>query len=309
MDACFRGLRIDRQDGALQLVADGARGFEGNITYETPDGLMKSVSPRFLDGTEIPVREGTDPRRDLARLVVDSDDFAKAAVNRIWAQLFDYGFTRPVDDLGPHTSPIAPAVLDRLATEFAAHDFDLKRVISWAVLSEAFARSSKLADLASKDMPEEGEPALFSRFYARPAQAAPVLGGLVQAGRIRANASSRSEVESARIAWLANQTPQAKGNKKAPPMSDSSVLMPGSDPQHRSVSGDPTGLVKKIAGSNIPPDRQVEHLFLAALARPPRPPEQQAALQLLTNSQGNATAALEDIWWALQNSSECVLDR
>jgi hypothetical protein len=309
LDACFRGLRIDRQDGGARLAATGTSGFESNITYETPDGLMKSVSPRFLDGTQIPAGEGVDPRRDLARLVVDSDDFAKATVNRIWAQLFDYGFTRPVDDLGPHASPTAPAVLDRLATEFAAHDFDLKQLIRWAVLSEPFSHSSKLADLVSKDMPEEGEPALFSRFYARAVQAPPALGALVQAARIRANASSRSEVESARIAWLANQTPQPKGGKKAAPMAGSSVLMPGSDPQHRSVSGDPTGLVKRIAGSNMPPARQVEHLFLAALARQPRPPEQQAALQLLSNAQGNTAAALEDIWWALQNSSECVLDR
>ncbi len=308
LDACFRGLRIDRQDGRVQLVADGARGLERNVTYETPDGLMKSASPRFLDGTEIPAADG-DPRRDLAHLIVDSDDFAKAVVNRIWAQLFDYGFTRPVDDLGPHASPVAPVLLDRLAAEFAAHDFDLKRLIHWAVLSEPFSRSSKLADLASRDMPEEGEPALFSRFYARPAQAPAALGALVQAGRIRTNASSRSEVESARIAWLANQAPQAKGNKKAPPMSENSVLMPGSDPQHRSVSGDPTGLVKKLTASKMPPDKQVEHLFVAALARPPRPNEQQAALQLLTNSQGNTAAALEDIWWALQNSSDCVLDR
>jgi hypothetical protein len=310
LDACFRQLKVDRQGGAVKLVTAAPRGVGGNYaTYETPDGLMKSVSPRFIDGTEISVGEGSDPRRDLARLVVDSDDFAKAAVNRIWAHLFDYGFTRPVDDLGPHASPTAPAVLDRLATEFVAHDFDLKQVIRWAVLSEPFTRSSKLADLASKDMPEEGEAALFSRFYARPSRAAGVFNGLVEANRIRSMASSRSDVEQARIAWLANQAPASKGGKNAAPAPGPSVLMPGSDPLHRSVSGDPTGLVKKLAGSNLALDKQVEHLFLVALARPPMPREQQAAQQLLRTAQGNQAAVLEDIWWALQNSNECVLDR
>jgi hypothetical protein len=310
LDACFRQLRLDRQNGAVRLTVADSRGLGDNhVTYETPDGLMKSVSPRFIDGTEISISDNGDPRRELARLVLDSDDFAKAAVNRIWAQLFDYGFTRPVDDLGPNTSPSASTVLDRLATEFAAHDFDLKQVIRWAVLSEPFTRSSKVTDLASKDMPEEGEAALFSRFYARPSRAPAVFNAMVEAARIRATASSGSDVESARIAWLANQTPASKGGKNAAPIAGPSVLMPGSDPQHRSVSGDPTGLVKKLAGSDMALDKQVEHLFLAALARPPLPREQQAALQLLRNAQGNQSAALEDIWWALQNSSECVLDR
>jgi len=215
LDACFRQLGPDRQNGVVRLVTLESRPDGSQVIYETPDGLMKSVSPRFIDGTAISTLG--DPRRELARLVIDSDDFAKAAVNRIWAQLFDYGFTRPVDDLGPHTPPTAPAVLDRLATEFAAHDFDLKRLVRWAVLSEPFSRSSKLADLASKDMPEEGEAALFSRFYARPAQAPQVAIALMEAGRIRAAASTRSEVESARIAWLANQTPAGKGGKKSGP--------------------------------------------------------------------------------------------
>ena len=76
-----------------------------------------------------------------------------------------------------------------------------------------------------------------------------------------------------------------------------------------SVSGDPTGLVKKLAASNMPLEKRIEHLFLAALARQPSPREQQAALQLVRTSGDNQATALEDVWWALQNSSECVLDR
>src|SRR5205807_5209609 len=141
--------------------------------------------------------DGVDPRQELARLIVESNDFAKAAVNRLWAQLFDYGFTRPVDDLGPQSAAVAPAVLDRLATEFAAHDFDVKRLLRWAVLSDAFRRSAQVTDLASKDMPEEGERALFSRFYNRPSRAPAVMGALVEAGRIRTKGGSRGEVEKA----------------------------------------------------------------------------------------------------------------
>jgi hypothetical protein len=306
LNAALRQLRASRQDGHARLVPSepGVLG-SAAVAYQTPEGITKTTGPRFIDGTEISATDGVDPRQQLAELIVESNDFAKAAVNRVWAQLFDYGFARPVDDFGPQSTIVAPAVLDRLATEFAAHDFDLRRVIRWAVLSEPFRRSSQVTDLASKDMPEEGELALFSRFYNRPAQGPRVLGALVEAGRIRAKGGSRSEVEQARVDWLiqANRAP-TKGSKKA----DTAVMVGSADLQHKSVSGDPTGLVKKLAASEMPLEKRIEHLFLAALARQPSQREQQAALQLVRTG-GNPATALEDLWWALQNSSECVLDR
>ena len=128
-------MKVDRTGDTVKLVnadftgqAGGSR--DGDVFYETPDGLLKTALPRFLDGTDIPASgelAKVDRRRELARLVVQSDDLAKALVNRLWSQIFGYGFTWPVDDLGPNASPSQPKVLDRLATEFAAHDFDLKQ--------------------------------------------------------------------------------------------------------------------------------------------------------------------------------------
>ncbi len=272
--------------------------------------MLKTALPRFLDGTEIPTSgklAQVDRRRELARLVAQSDDLPKAAVNQLWAQIFGYGLTRSVDEAGSNASPLQIALRDRLATEFAAHDFNLKRVVRWAVLSEPFKRSSALTDLTSKDMPESGEVALFSRFYSRPPQAANVFRSLVQAGQIRKTSGSKSEVEQARTDFL-GQFNRGTAKDIAKTSSNAPLMVKGGDPI-RSISAGPAGaMLKKISATKMPFEKKVEHLFLAAIARPPVAREQQAAAELLKSSGGDQRAALEDLWWALLTSNESVME-
>jgi hypothetical protein len=59
----------------------------------------------------------------------------------------------------------------------------------------------------------------------------------------------------------------------------------------------------------MPFDQKVEHLFLAALGRNPSQREARAAATALAAANDDHSAALEDIWWSLLNSNECILDR
>jgi hypothetical protein len=323
LNAFFRQMKVEQQDGLARLInvdfAGQRRGsHDGEVYYETPDGLMKTAFPRFLDGTMIP--PGGDlatvnRRRELARLVVQSDDLPRAAVNRLWAQVFGYGFIRPVDDLGPKASPSQPAVFERLTSEFVAHDYDLKRLLRWTVLSEAFARSANFTDLATKDMPEEGEPALFSRNYRRPPAAAGVVRSLAQAASIRRGAPSDSDVKKARVDWLAqfNRAPKTgttrKGKVLPPAGKQSPALLNTSGPIQRAATSQEAALVKRVAASKLSFEKKVEHLFLSAVSREPTRREQAAAAEVLQSSGGDQAAALEDIWWALASSNECTLDQ
>ena len=68
-------------------------------------------------------------------------------------------------------------------------------------------------------------------------------------------------------------------------------------------------LSSSVAASRISPEEKVEHLFLAALARQPNRAELNLATRLIgASARGDATAPLEDIWWALLNSNEFILD-
>jgi hypothetical protein len=314
LNSFFRQMRMDRSDGGARLVnvdfsGQGRGSSGGEVFYETPDGLLKTAFPRFIDGTEIPVSgelAKVNRRHELARLVVQSDELPKAFVNRMWAHFFDYGFMVPVDGLRPNSSPSAPALFERLAAEFAAHDYDLKSLIRWTVLSDPFTRSSKLADLTSEDMPEEGGAALFSRYYARPAKSAAVFNSLVQAVRIRKTTAGGKEREQARIDWLAQANRSATKLGSSEPASSALMIRDG-DVVSKVGSNSRAALLEKLAGSSMPFDKKVEHLFLAAVAREPTRREQRAANDVLASVEANQTAALEDIWWALCNSSECVL--
>jgi len=316
LNAFFRQMKAERQGGVSRLVnidfkGQGA-GSDGEVFYETPEGLVKAAFPRFIDGTEISPSgqlATVDRRRELARLVVQSDDLSKSIVNRVWAHFFDYGFTRPVDDLGPSMSGSHSPALDRLASEFEAHNFNLKSLIRWTVMSDSFNRSSKITDLASKDMPEEGNLALFSRFYARPKQAADAFSTLGQAAKIRRTAASDTERAKARVDWLAQfNRGTTKDMGKGAAGSGPSLLVTRGDQIRSTSGGDPGGLVKKLAANQMPFDKKVEHLFWVTLARQPTSRERQSAAELLRISKESPTAALEDIWWSLLNSNECVLD-
>jgi hypothetical protein len=54
--------------------------------------------------------------------------------------------------------------------------------------------------------------------------------------------------------------------------------------------------------------QRMNHLYLAALARLPSGEEMAAANQLFRRRGGNTAAALQDIWWALLNSNEFILN-
>jgi len=312
LNAFLRQMKVDRTGNLPKLVnvslpRQGRGSRSGEIFYETPAGLMKTAFPRFLDGTEIPVSGElnlVDRRRELARLVTQSDEFAQATINRLWSHFFGYGLTQPVDDLQGQSGPHQRQILASLAEQLTARNYDLKTAMRWIVLSEPFNRSSTVTDLATKDVPENGQPPLFSRYYGRPPQVSDVAKSLAQAGQIRKSAGNVAAVAQARRDWLAqfNRKPTGNDGNKAIVSNIAAIPL--------LMSNQPTDLLKKITdNSNLKFDKKVEHLFLAVLAREPLPREQQLAATILQGSKGSEATALEDIWWALSHSDEAVLER
>jgi hypothetical protein len=53
---------------------------------------------------------------------------------------------------------------------------------------------------------------------------------------------------------------------------------------------------------------KVQQLYLAALARRPTQLEMKMYQQLLVYHQQNELAALQDLWWALLNSNQFILN-
>ncbi|MGE0605748.1 MAG: DUF1549 domain-containing protein [Pirellulales bacterium] len=94
---------------------------------EQPEPPAK-IFARFLEGEEVELVPGSDPRQALVDwLRRDAGDyFAKAFVNRVWAGYFHAGIIEPPDDLNRANPPSNQPLLDHLTRGFIDHQFDMK---------------------------------------------------------------------------------------------------------------------------------------------------------------------------------------
>jgi len=85
-------------------------------------------SARLLGEEEIQWQQGEDIRQPLMEWLRGKDNkyFARAFVNRAWASYFHVGIVDPPDDMSLANPPSNQALLDYLAEQFIASDFDMK---------------------------------------------------------------------------------------------------------------------------------------------------------------------------------------
>jgi Protein of unknown function (DUF1549)/Protein of unknown function (DUF1553) len=94
-----------------------------------------------------------DGRGELARWVISRENprFATAWVNRLWQSLLGRGLVEPVDDLRDTNPATHPALLDRLAHDFANNGHDLRHTVRLIVSSAAYQRSSQALPASQLD--------------------------------------------------------------------------------------------------------------------------------------------------------------
>jgi hypothetical protein len=82
--------------------------------------------------------------------------FVRNIVNRLWCQMMGRGLVHPLDLSHSGNPPSHPAVLDLLANEFAAHQFDIKWLLRELALTRTYQRSSVLpTGLEREPRPEQ----------------------------------------------------------------------------------------------------------------------------------------------------------
>jgi hypothetical protein len=214
--------------------------------------------------------------------------------------------------MGPHNPPSHPEALERLAEQFAAHDYRLESLVRWIVLSDAFGVSSKVSTSNLADAPEAGERPLFSRYYSRQMQPEQVYESLKIAAAAQKNGGGAGELEKARLSWLGQFTRQMgtdDGEEQNTFNGDirQSLIMMNGPLMQRATSHEQGSLIDRVSQSRLPFEEQVEHLFLAALARKPTKRELEVAAEI-HGKRTESASALQDIWWALLNSNEFIVD-
>ena len=94
-----------------------------------PDrGGSAPASARILAGPVVDLTQYEDARQPLMDWLRSPENprFAKAFVNRVWANYFNVGIVHPADDMNLANPPVNAPLLDYLAQSFIEHDFDMK---------------------------------------------------------------------------------------------------------------------------------------------------------------------------------------
>ncbi|HET6326613.1 MAG TPA: DUF1549 domain-containing protein [Planctomycetaceae bacterium] len=293
----------------------------GPIYYETRRGEMRVAYPVYA-GHKIDVGPSVNRRRELARLIAKEDDrqVALAVVNRMWQHFFGYGFTRPVDDMGPHNPPSNPEVLDRLTDEFIAAGYDLKQLCRWICLTDAYQRTSVLRPENRSDDPANGASPGFSRVYLKPMTAEQLYDSLLLATRARSSARTDwNDAGRRRQDWVRqfviNYGTDENDEATVPAGSVSQALVMMNDSIVRAaLAVEPGTFLDDVVHSRASDAAKVRRLCRSALSRDPKPAELNAALeQLRAEADGaksakarelNKSRALQDIFWAFLNANE-----
>ncbi len=290
---------------------------EADIFYELRNGLTKVAYPVFVDGTSIGRSgyvEDVIRRKELGKLILSSEYLEKTIVNRMWAHFMGYGFTKPIDDMGPHNPSTHPALLDYLAGQVRKKNFDLKPLIGWITLSQPYALSSRTNETNVKvDDPLMGETPKFSHFYLRQMRAEELYESLVIATEAQKTRGSYSEQEKAKGDWLrqfivAFGTDDGEETTTFNGTIPQALMMFNGDLIKRATSKDNGSFLSGVAKDSTRSVQKINLLFMTALARKPTKKELTVANQLLLARKGDVTGALQDIWWAVLNSNEFILN-
>lgn len=292
--------------------------FTGPVYYEKRSGLMQVAFPIF-QGQEVDPGVGVDRRAELAKLICNSEEgqppqVALSMVNRMWAHFFGYGFTRPVDDMGPHNPASHPEVLNRLAQEFADNDYNVRDLVRWIVSTEAYQLGSKYNNSNEVDNPAAGEIPLFSHMYVKAMQAEQLYDSLITASNAHQSGNADwSSQEAQRRRWM-QQFIVAFDNDE----NDESTTFNGTIPQALMMMNSElidkacstergSFLAEELASPGKETDK-ISRLYLAALGREPNRTELGRTQKFINAYGPEKLKGFQDLFWALLNSNEFILN-
>jgi hypothetical protein len=302
--ADFRGLAafFGQTHVGFRGVYDGKGEFEA-VDRKTKQ--TKAFAPRVPFAPELLPAEGTRRQR-LAGWVTHPRNpyFARAAVNRVWAMMLGRPLIDPVDNLEP-TDATPPPALQVLADDFATHGFDLRRLVRVIASSRAF----RLDSAADREITEADEAAwaVFPLTRLRPEQ---VMGGVIQASSMT-TINAQSHVLT-RLFRVTNQNDFVR--RYGDGGEDEFAGKGGTIPQrllmmngqliHERIKGGPLGPSTRIAW--LAPDNRhaVETAYLAVLTRRPTAEEAEHFEAALSAPGAKREGRIEDLYWALINSTE-----
>ncbi len=298
---------------------------------------IADAKPRALDGTAL---DGEDPREALASWITSKDNawFAKALVNRVWADLHGQGFIEPVDDMREGSDVVLPAVFTMLADDFEKQGFDLDWLYRTILLGPSYG--------SAIDGTKPPRAALFSTVDLTPMSSHTLLNSVFVASEAEErlfaqDPEKRRTLEHAmrsRMEFVFDGDAESNGAAKATTLSQA-LFLANSAFMTAATTHAEGSMLQELLASEQDDAAVLENLFQRTLSRDPTEAErlsmrglldekrERAALSIeAPRGEGKArraartdvallratkpkdaserTRAFEDLFWALLNSNE-----
>ena len=261
-------------------------------------GTKKTVSATHLDGSSPAWRARADNREILAEWVTSRDNhyFARAVVNRIWARFFGVGLIEPVDDIAQEKGSEFDPLVDELAHQFRAHDYNLKYLIRALTATRAYS-------LASTANPGASASPIFSSMPVRGLSAGQLFDSLTQA-----TGSGGNEARGRFLELFANR--ESRAVEAETTIVQALTMMNGTYIESATNPGTGQVLGAVVMAPFLDMPSRIESLFLATLTRRPKPDELSLLVRYVERRKGSEEQekAIADIFWALLNGPEFPLN-
>jgi hypothetical protein len=295
----------EKPGAVLELKDNTAFNKPGTVTYPDKDGKMQSVAAEFLGGKKLPA-DGKQSRREvLADFVTSHDNFSKTFVNRLWGHYFGRGLhdRATVDDFGSHHKLVHPELLDRLAKDLVANGYQTKKLVRAICTSDVY----QLRSVSNPSNIKEETEVYFSRMPLKIMTPEQLLESVISS--LKSEDGLANKLRAGGQEHIARRVADAEWDDlPAQERIIQNVVLINRKDINDAVLTSKTGPVTRALAQKTP-EKTLEELYLTALNRRPTEKESNQIKGLLEKEKDkDATALWQDLYWALLNSSEFILN-
>jgi len=274
-------------------------------------GTEQIVPAAFLTEDPPNWQDQKSSREVLADWITDPDNpwFARMAANRIWAQFFGQGIVQPMDDFSDNNPPTHPEVLQLLAEQLVAHQFDVKFLIRSISQSQVYQLSGVQTHESQSD------PATFSRAALRGMSAEQLFDSLAEATGFyqpyRSDNPFVTDDNSPRGRFIELYRDDAESPLQKETTILQALAMMNGDFVVNSTSLEDSRMLRAVVEFPLMSDAErLESLFLATVSRLPTDNERDIFGRYIQEggTSGDSEEALADVFWVLLNTSEFLLN-
>ena len=274
----------------------------------------KDMPPKFLGGELPTVGRGEDRREILARWLASPQNpfFAKNLANIVWQHFLGKGIVEPVDDVRISNPPSNPELLDALAEQFTASNYNFRKLVKDICSSRTYQLAAKSNESNASDDRN------FAKGSIRRMRAEVLLDCINQVSVAKdkfrglpLGARAVEIVDGRTTTFFLTTFGRASRDtvcscevKMEPNLSQALHLLNGDTVNSKISNG---GLVRAMLKEGKEPKQIIEHIYLLCFARKPTEVEL-TKLEAFFADGRDKTEVLNDLFWSVLNSKEFIFN-